>query len=878
MKKNIIKYTLLILGFFITGIIYLSTIGIETDKFNKIILDKVIKENSKLDIKLKKIKISLDPLNFKINLKTENTKIIYEKKKLEFEYLETKITPISLIKKKFISSNLKISTKSILVKDLGPFVRAVNNKPIFFLLERFIKSGYLIADLELNFDRNGKIKQDYKVNGLLKDGKIDLIRNNKFEKINFLFNISNNNYNFTDINFTTEKINFISDKLTVIKNKKNYIFDGIIKNKKSLLNEKFIKIIKLNYKKFNFENINFDSISKFSFKINNKLKFNDLILNSEIHINKAKYKKPDFIKKDFITFNDVIYIENHKIKVNYEKDSLRIKGAGKIKLKNKFDKIDYVITSAGSNFNIVSNIKLAELNIKNQKIIKDHFPYTNDKINLKNHIININYKNNNLLLKGSGKIKLEKEFNKIDYLITSNNSNFNLVSNIQLTELNIKNKKLTEKFFPKINKIINLKNHRININYKDNYLLLKGKGKIQLEKEFNQIEYSFSKIYNKYNFDTKLDLNETSFNIDFINFKKNNKLNAKLKIIGDYTENESLNLKEVSILGKENKITLKNLLLDRESRIIKVDKVDLDFFDTEDKKNKFTLLKKQKNNYELRGSIFNANSLISNLLKNNKRKKLEIFKKDLNLTLYLSDVYIDHKNMIRNLNGRVKLVNNKIFETHISAQFENNENLTFTINTSKDEKITTLFSSKAKPIVKRYTFIKGYEGGYLDFYSSKKNKISKSKLKLYDFKLQKLPVLTKILTLASLQGATDLLSGDGIRFNEFEMNFTNKDNLMTIEEIYAIGPAISILMDGYVEQDRLVSLRGTLVPATTLNKVIGSIPLIGKILVGSKTGEGVFGVSFKVKGPPKNLKTTVNPIKTLTPRFITRVMEKIKKN
>ena len=48
--------------------------------------------------------------------------------------------------------------------------------------------------------------------------------------------------------------------------------------------------------------------------------------------------------------------------------------------------------------------------------------------------------------------------------------------------------------------------------------------------------------------------------------------------------------------------------------------------------------------------------------------------------------------------------------------------------------------------------------------------------------------------------------------------------------------------------------------------------------LGKKVGEGVFGVSFKIKGPPKNLKTTVNPIKTLTPRFITRTLEKIKKN
>jgi hypothetical protein len=223
--------------------------------------------------------------------------------------------------------------------------------------------------------------------------------------------------------------------------------------------------------------------------------------------------------------------------------------------------------------------------------------------------------------------------------------------------------------------------------------------------------------------------------------------------------------------------------------------------------------------------------------------------------------------------------NNKIYASEISGDFDNQNNLKFTINTNNTgEKITTLFSSRAKPIVSRYKFIKGYEEGYLDFYSSKKDKVSKSQLKIYNFKLQELPALTKLLTLASLQGIADTLSGEGIRFDEFEMKFKNEGNLMTIDEIYAIGPAISILMNGYVEYDKLISLRGTLVPATTINKTISNIPFLGKILVGDKTGEGVFGVSFKIKGPPKKLETTVNPIKTLTPRFITRTLEKIKNN
>ena len=99
---------------------------------------------------------------------------------------------------------------------------------------------------------------------------------------------------------------------------------------------------------------------------------------------------------------------------------------------------------------------------------------------------------------------------------------------------------------------------------------------------------------------------------------------------------------------------------------------------------------------------------------------------------------------------------------------------------------------------------------------------------------------------------------------------------MEIKEIFLIGPSISILIDGYFDKRKdILSLRGTLVPAKTLNTLVSKIPVIGDILIGKKTGDGLFGVSFKIKGPPKKLKSTVNPIKTLTPRFITRTLEKI---
>ena len=83
-------------------------------------------------------------------------------------------------------------------------------------------------------------------------------------------------------------------------------------------------------------------------------------------------------------------------------------------------------------------------------------------------------------------------------------------------------------------------------------------------------------------------------------------------------------------------------------------------------------------------------------------------------------------------------------------------------------------------------------------------------------------------------------------------------------------------MDGY-QNSKITSLRGTLVPAKTLNKVISKIPIIGDIIIPKEAGEGLFGISFKMKGPPGQIKTSINPIRTITPRFIQKIIDKSKK-
>jgi hypothetical protein len=51
-------------------VIYLSIIGVKTDKFNNQITSKVKEINSNLDLKLNQVNIKLNPLSFTVDLKT----------------------------------------------------------------------------------------------------------------------------------------------------------------------------------------------------------------------------------------------------------------------------------------------------------------------------------------------------------------------------------------------------------------------------------------------------------------------------------------------------------------------------------------------------------------------------------------------------------------------------------------------------------------------------------------------------------------------------------------------------------------------------------------------------------------------------------------
>ena len=732
MIKKIIKILIIIFLVLALVIIYLSTFGIKTDKFNNQISTNIFKINKEINLSLAEVHYLLNPYNFTINIKTTNPQILLEDKSLEIKDIQTNVALKSLIYDQFLIDDVQITTKEIKINDVIRLLRVLQNSPKLFILDTIIKSGFVNARINLNFDDKGNLIENYKIEGSIKKAKVNILNKVKLKNLNFNFNINKEIYSLKKLDVKLNNIKVTSPLIEIVKKKNLFFVSGKFLNDKKNLDIKEFKSIFANlFNDMDIKKIEFSSKNNFSFNVNKSLKFDNFKIESIVNLDKIIINQKHLKLKPYLpNFTEEIKLEEHKIVINYKKNKLDINGNGKIILEDKFDNLSY-------------------------QIIKD---------------------NNNL------------------------------------------------------------------------------------------------------SFDSKINLKNNSLLIDFLDYEKKEGVNSLLLIKGNFKKNNQLRFDLINLKEKNNQILIKGLDLSKSFKIIDIENFDINYENNKKILNKINL-KKENSNFNIEGESFDASRIIDNIMDNDTKSRSIFQSLNSKINIRIKKTHIDEVNYVNSLHGNINFNNNKINDLVLKSTFPNGKVINLSIKTNNNsETITKLFSDYPKPLIKRYDFIKGFEEGYLDFYSSKKEGVSNSLLVIDNFKVKEVPVFAKLLSLASLQGIADLLTGEGIRFTDFEMSFSNQNGLTTIEEMYAIGPAVSILMDGYIETKKLVSLRGTLVPATTINRSIASIPLLGKILIGDKTGEGVFGVSFKIKGPPKNLKTTVNPIKTLTPRFITRTLDKIKKN
>lgn len=112
-----------------------------------------------------------------------------------------------------------------------------------------------------------------------------------------------------------------------------------------------------------------------------------------------------------------------------------------------------------------------------------------------------------------------------------------------------------------------------------------------------------------------------------------------------------------------------------------------------------------------------------------------------------------------------------------------------------------------------------------------------------------------------------------ILFNRLRAPFSVGGGKFRLKDAYMNGPMLGATMRGTVDfKAETVDLGGTYVPLYGLNSALGSIPILGRVLVG-RQGEGVVGITFAIKGKLDAPQVLVNPMSVMTPGIFRQIFE-----
>ncbi len=594
--------------------------------------------------------------------------------------------------------------------------------------------------------------------------------------------------------------------------------------------------------------------SNFKSILNNRITEGKVMSEIEIFLNK------EGLVKDFIAKGSVRNLKVELINNLYLKDTSVSFFADKndILLKKIFGNIEDISVFDGDiRLNLENGITLksnfnSKLNFNEKNILK-YSKFLNKYEFLKN-IKTINANLNNSL-----SIDLDETYKVIDY-------NYILSGKVSKSELELSSSFKNSFINEEINKIY-FKGLEIKsiFSSKNSQFICDGQYSLN-NQDFLKINLENNLINNNMNLNLYFDY-INNFEIDLINYKKSKKKIANLSLNLQKTK-DILNVNNFSFIEGKNLIEIEGLKF-KNKNFLSFKKINV-----KTPNNNFSV--QNENKILVTGAKFDATRLMKYFDKKSSENNLQ------NLS---SKIEIDFKNIkvpmsekLENFKLIGEIEKGKFNKITSKGDFGGNNFLDISLKRDKSSKTKYLeiYSDLTRPLLTDYSFFRGLSGGKLLFTSIIEENKSVSKLKIEDFKLVNAPGVIKLLSLADLGGLADLAEGEGLSFDLLEINMQKTKNLLELNEILALGPSISVLMQGYQSDDGLTSLRGTLVPAKTLNKIISKIPLIGNIVIPKEVGEGLFGVSFKMKGTKGKIKTTINPIRTLTPRFLQKIIDKNK--
>ena len=327
--------------------------------------------------------------------------------------------------------------------------------------------------------------------------------------------------------------------------------------------------------------------------------------------------------------------------------------------------------------------------------------------------------------------------------------------------------------------------------------------------------------------------------IKIINYKQgNNEINGLVKLSKEFKPYKSLEL---------------NLMKDDKKTSIKV------------------LRNKDLNNLDLKGDYFDFSKILKETFFEKKKEDSFLIQlQPLSIDLKAKEIVVAEEKSIYDVDAILKYENKLFKDVELNAKLNNEKKFNLSIKPKENSRELIITSDDAGLFLKTFNINKsGKEGEFIlhgNYDDTEESHPLNASVTIRDMRLIKAPTLAKILNLASI-GIVSALSGEGILINKLKSEFVLNEGVLDLNKYEAYGPDIGFSNQGkiYLRKDE-IDLEGAIIPMVTLNKIIGSIPVLGKILTNER--KGIWSFAYTVTGNLDEPEVKVNPIKTITPGFI----------
>ena len=198
-----------------------------------------------------------------------------------------------------------------------------------------------------------------------------------------------------------------------------------------------------------------------------------------------------------------------------------------------------------------------------------------------------------------------------------------------------------------------------------------------------------------------------------------------------------------------------------------------------------------------------------------------------------------------------------------------------------DDRTLEIRSENAGALITALDLGRQVDGGGLSLTARIKSgepTFAEGRFEIRSFVLKDAPLLARMLTLASFTGIDNLLGGEGIKVDHLLLPFTLDDRKLTFTDGLMRGSQLGLTLKGDVELEKeTIDLAGTIIPVYSINRLLGQVPIIGRILTGAD-GRGAFAVTYSLKGPSRPARglrqPALDPDARPAPRFLRPASER----